>query len=385
MKGFAILFGSILVAVVFCGLVPFVIMPNLGLAVALPVIMVPGEPLWKNFMGIEGLTITNTLIGTLIADVVVLVFAFAATRKMSEVPGRLQGIFEMMTDALYGLAKSTAGANARRVFPLIATIFLFLLVANWLELVPGVDSVGLMHCAEDGMKGYPKDGIVLEVDKPLDQGTEATEANYEACHAHDEGGGDHSEDAENAEDGAGDAAAAAAAGTAGGDGGDAGDGEQQGDAATEPRDDLYVVTPFVRAAATDLNLTLGLAVIAFIAIQYFGTAALGIGYYAKFINVPALNNIAKRPMGVMDFAVGLLETLSEFSKILSFGFRLFGNIFAGQVLLFVMSFLVAWLLPSIFYGLELFVGLIQAFVFAMLTLAFSASAMTPHGHHDEDH
>jgi F-type H+-transporting ATPase subunit a len=84
----------------------------------------------------------------------------------------------------------------------------------------------------------------------------------------------------------------------------------------------------------------------------------------------------------MDFIVGLLELISEIAKIISFGFRLFGNIFAGQVLLFVMAFLVATMLPSIFYGLELFVGLIQAFVFAMLVLVFSAMAMQKHDHGD---
>ena len=90
-------------------------------------------------------------------------------------------------------------------------------------------------------------------------------------------------------------------------------------------------------------------------------------------------------MGAMDFVVGLLEIISELAKIVSFGFRLFGNIFAGQVLLFVMTFLVATLLPAIFYGLELFVGLIQAFVFSMLLLVFSTMAMAGHGHDDEEH
>jgi F-type H+-transporting ATPase subunit a len=151
------------------------------------------------------------------------------------------------------------------------------------------------------------------------------------------------------------------------------------------RDDIHIVTPFVRAAATDLNLTLGLGLFAFVAIQVFGTQALGIGYFTKFINLPALGDVARKPMGAMDFIVGLLEIISEAAKIVSFGFRLFGNIFAGQVLLFVMSFLVATLLPAIFYGLEMFVGFIQAFVFAMLLLVFSAIAMEGHGHDDEHH
>jgi F-type H+-transporting ATPase subunit a len=81
----------------------------------------------------------------------------------------------------------------------------------------------------------------------------------------------------------------------------------------------------------------------------------------------------------------LLEIVAELSKVLSFGFRLFGNIFAGQVLLFVIPFLVAWIVPTAVYGLELFVGLIQAFVFAMLLLVFSAMAMEGHGHEEDAH
>ena len=349
---------------VMCGVVPFVLMPELGAGVALPVIMVPGEKLSENFLGLD-FTLTNTIVGTLLADILVLAFAFGATRNLKEIPGRLQGLFEVITDALYSLAKATAGPNARKIFPLMATIFLFLLFANWLELVPGVDSIGVMHCAEQDFNGYEKNGVFLNVTEPLDPGTKATEADYHACHY---GHGD--------DDAAGEPADAAAA---------AGDGDDAA-AHTEPRDDLYVVTPFVRAAATDLNLTLGLGLIAFVAIQYFGTRALGAGgYFSKFINIPALNKVDKEPMGVMDFLVGLLEIISEFAKIISFGFRLFGNIFAGQIVLFVTAFLVAWVLPSIFYGLELFVGFIQAFVFAMLFMVFSAIAMQGHGHDDEHH
>ena len=84
-------------------------------------------------------------------------------------------------------------------------------------------------------------------------------------------------------------------------------------------------------------------------------------------------------MGVIDVFVGLLELISEFARLVSFTFRLFGNIFAGEVLLLMMGFLVPFVLVDIFYGLELFVGLVQAFVFAMLTLVFAQTAVTPHG------
>jgi F-type H+-transporting ATPase subunit a len=90
-------------------------------------------------------------------------------------------------------------------------------------------------------------------------------------------------------------------------------------------------------------------------------------------------------MGIMDFGVGLFEIISEIAKMISLAFRLFGNIFAGQLLLFIIGFLVATLLPVAVYGLEFAVGAIQAYVFAVLTLVFSAQAMQGHGHDDEDH
>ena len=102
--------------------------------------------------------------------------------------------------------------------------------------------------------------------------------------------------------------------------------------------------------------------------------------------MPALGNAGKNPMGIMDFGVGILEIISELSKIISFSFRLLANIFAGQILLFVIPFLVATMLPGAIYGLELFVGVIQAFVFFMLTLVFSKLAMEGHGDdHEEEH
>ncbi len=429
-----IFLGIIAVGVVFCGVVPFVVMPGMGYGMALPVITVPGETLTDSFLG-TGLPLTNTIVGTLLADVVVLLFAFGATRKMKEVPGRLQGLFEVLTDALYNLVKTTAGAkNAAKLFPLVATLFIFLLTANWLELVPGVDSVGMMHCAEAGFSGYERDGVTLYVPKAMDSGVRATEENYEACHAAEAGHTDPTLEA------AREAAITAAAAELGvetvdwkadvgnsntladyitAQGGDPEAvyqaaiealGNAEGEAAHEEgategenaamspedalqkalyepfwRDDIFVVTSFVRAATTDLNLTLGLALLAVIVIQIFGVQALGVKYFAKFINTPALEDAGKNPMGVMDFGIGLLEIVSELSKVLSFGFRLFGNIFAGQVLLFVIPFLIAWIVPTAVYGLELFVGLIQAFVFAMLLLVFSAMAMEGHGHEEDAH
>ncbi len=128
----------------------------------------------------------------------------------------------------------------------------------------------------------------------------------------------------------------------------------------EEAEEGKILKPLLRGPTADINTTLGLALISVITIQYLGLKNLGSHYLKKFFN---FGNPIKT-------FVGLLELLSEFSKIISFAFRLFGNIFAGEVLLTVMAFLIPFIVPMPFIGLELFVGLIQAFVFTMLTLVF---------------
>ncbi len=115
-------------------------------------------------------------------------------------------------------------------------------------------------------------------------------------------------------------------------------------------------------------------------VQYYGVRALGLDYFSKFFNVKEFSRQGP-VMGIIYFVAGIIETISEFAKVISFSFRLFGNIFAGQVLLFIMAFLVPWFLPVPFYGLEIFVGAIQAFIFAILTLAFFATAVISHDQH----
>jgi F-type H+-transporting ATPase subunit a len=142
----------------------------------------------------------------------------------------------------------------------------------------------------------------------------------------------------------------------------------------------YVVVPFVRSASTDLNFTVALALISVAMTQVVGFRAQGIRYLTKFFNIL---NIFKKPFfGFMDFLVGFLELISEFSKILSFAFRLFGNMFAGAVLLFVVGTMIPYFLPSMLMMFEFFIGLIQAVVFGMLTMVFMAMATQGHGEHE---
>ncbi len=141
------------------------------------------------------------------------------------------------------------------------------------------------------------------------------------------------------------------------------------------------IFPIFRSLASDVNLPLAIALWSFLAVQYFGVRGIGAGAnFGKYIGVGS-HAIVKGPMGVF---VGVLEIVSEVGRVISFTFRLFGNIFAGEVVLFISMFLVAFVVPTVFFGLEVFVGLIQAFVFAMLTLVFAATAVGDHDeHHDE--
>lgn len=145
----------------------------------------------------------------------------------------------------------------------------------------------------------------------------------------------------------------------------------------------FVVLPFLRVPSTDLNMTVSLALIAVVMIQVMGFRALGLSYLSKFF---AVQNLFKSPLGGIDLIVGILELVGEFAKILSFSFRLLGNIFAGSILLFVMSFLVPFL-PWPFFILEFFVGIIQALVFGLLTAIFMNLATVSHHHddHEEGH
>jgi F-type H+-transporting ATPase subunit a len=130
-------------------------------------------------------------------------------------------------------------------------------------------------------------------------------------------------------------------------------------------------SPLFRAPTSDLNTAIALALVSVIITQIVGFKVLGFGYLKKFVNFT----------NPVHFFVGILELVSEFTRIISFSFRLFGNIFAGEILIFVMSMLVPYFVPIPFYGFELFVALIQAFVFAMLTLVFIKLSMTSHHAH----
>jgi len=129
-----------------------------------------------------------------------------------------------------------------------------------------------------------------------------------------------------------------------------------------------VFIPFLRGPTADINTTLALALISMVMVQVYGFRYQGLAYLKKFFNFS----------NAINAFVGILELISEFSKIISFTFRLFGNIFAGEVLISVISFLIPVIGPMPFYGLELFVGVIQGLVFMMLSTVFMNMATLSH-------
>jgi len=240
---------------------------------------------------IFGIPLTNTLIASVMTTVVLVIIAYFATRKVNEVPRGLQNLFEMVIESLFKMIDNVTGDRKQtyQFFPLVATIFIFIIVSNWLGLLPGFGSIGFYETVE-GVHGQE--------------------------HA--------------------------------------------------------VFVSFFRSANSDLNTTLALAMISVLATQVFGILALGIFKYGKkFINFSS----------PISFFVGILELIGELAKMISFSFRLFGNVFAGEVLLVVIMTLVPFIAPIPFFGLELFVGFIQALVFAMLTLVFLKVAVTAHEEH----
>jgi F-type H+-transporting ATPase subunit a len=152
--------------------------------------------------------------------------------------------------------------------------------------------------------------------------------------------------------------------------------------------------PFVRSGTADINTTIALAVMAVIGANVFGIVTLGIWkMFNKFVNLKALasipGKIRKDPTIVVvapiTFFVGLLEIIGEFAKIASLSFRLFGNVFAGEVLLASMAALIAYFVPIPFLFLEILVGVIQALIFSMLTLVYFTVASDDHEEHNEEH
>ena len=258
----------------------------------------PAEEVFHLF----GFPITNSILAAWLTITVLVGISYAVTHRIKLIPGRLQSALEFALGWLYNLCQEVAGEkNGRRFFPVVTTIFLFVIMNAWLSLLPGFGSILVT-----GVEGEP--------------------------------------------------------------------------------------VHLLRGANTDINLPLALALVSFVFVEYFGIRAHGgFGYLAKFINVGrffrSIGQLLRGKLrtglsgiftGAIDIFVGMLEAMSELVRIVSFTFRLFGNMTAGEMLLLIAMFLVPWVLALPFYGLELLVGFVQALIFGGLTLVFLTLAVASH-------
>jgi F-type H+-transporting ATPase subunit a len=256
----------------------------------------------ETLVTIAGFEVTNSMVGAVVASLLLLAAAFYIYRRATLIPGRLQSALELPIELFAGIVAGSS-SRWRGYVALVIGLFLMILVANWLGLLPGVGTIGLKETVE----------------------------------GHE------------------------------------------------------VLVPLVRPAAADLNFTLGLAIITFVTFVWWGVRINGpLGYLKELVGEP-------RYMAPLMFPI---HFISEVSRLVSLSMRLFGNVFAGEVLLATMLALttaaivvlpLAFVVPGVFLGLELLFGFVQAMVFALLTMTYITLAIAEHqgdehaaGHAGED-
>ncbi len=264
----------------------------------------------EHVFSIGSFPVTNAYLNSLLTVLIVVVGSYFIRRKLRDVPTGAQNFAEGVLELMLEYADRVTGDRKKsiRLLPLAGSLFLFIIISNWIGIFPGIGSIGVYHAMAGGVREF---------------------------------------------------------------------------------------IPLFRSANADLNLTLAMAAASVITVQILGIATVGFFRYAnKYIKLGDLwvavrsGSIEKIFVALIEFGVGFLEIISEVSKILSLSLRLFGNIFAGEVLLTVLSAIVAYIVPLPFMALELLVGLIQALVFSMLVLVYTSVATMPlptHGHdgHEE--
>jgi F-type H+-transporting ATPase subunit a len=252
------------------------------------------------------LPITNALVTSWGAVIIIVILAITLKATFKKVPGTIQQLFELIYEGGLSLADQVTNdrKKSEKLFPLVITIFFFVLINNWLGILP-LGGFGLVQ-QENGISSF---------------------------------------------------------------------------------------IPFVRSGTADINTTIALAVMTVVGANVFGALSIGAWkMFNKYVNLKALGGMftkaRKEPtvliVAPITFFVGLLEIIGELAKIASLSFRLFGNVFAGEVLLASMTALIAYAVPIPFLFLEILVGVIQALIFSMLTLVYFTIASQDHDDHDID-
>jgi len=219
-----------------------------------------------------GLNFTNTFVISIMLAIIIIAFFLFAFRKREIVPGKMQNFFEFILDTIFSLFDGMTGDRKKteEIFPLAGTLFIFILLNNLLEVIPGLG-----------------------------------------------------------------------------------------------------IFPFLRSPSSDIHFTLALAIFSMVFIHFTAIKKLGgIEYLKKYIKLES----------PIMFFVGALEAMGEITRTMSLGIRLFGNLFAGEILLTMVSFMIPYLVPLPFLGLEIFVGFIQALVFSSLITVFYVTTTAPEGH-----
>ncbi len=303
--------------------------------------------------------ITNTLITTLVVDAVIFAVVFTVNKKISLIPTGLQSVFEAIIDYFYDLTHQISGAKAKTIFPWFASFFFFIFFANIIGLMPGFGTIGIW---EEGSAHTSQPKAENEHNSITESSSkDAHQPNSEESLAITKDTSIHSEEADTNV-----AAKTTNPPTAEQLAEDKHSDTQSGSDEHETEKHLI---PVLRAATSDFNMTLALGTISILATHIISIQYNGIfGYANKFLS--------KNPINLF---IGLLEFALEFVKIFSLSFRLFGNIFAGEIVLITVAGLAAYsafLAPIPFLLLETIVALVQALVFAMLTMVFMSLLAT---------
>jgi len=252
---------------------------------------------------IGAFNITNSLLNTWLVVFFIIIISIVLRKSIKQIPKGIQNFFELLIDGALNMVDSVTADRKKslKIFPLVFSVFIFILINNWLGLFPGIGSIGFI----------------------------------ETAHGHS------------------------------------------------------TFIPYFRGGTADLNTTLALALIAVICSNIFGIISVGaFKYLNKFVNLKALLEIPKKIVkdptviivNPIKFFVGVIEIIGEIAKVASLSFRLFGNVFAGEVLLSSIAVIFAFGLPIPFMFLEVLVGVIQALIFAMLTIVYFTIAMTEESH-----
>jgi F-type H+-transporting ATPase subunit a len=261
------------------------------------------EPIFK----VGNFQVTNSLLTSWLAVLIIIGFCIALKLSLKKIPGKIQHIFELLLEGALSLCDQVTNDRklTMKIFPLVVSLFIFILVNNWLGLLPFVGSIGFVQS-------------------------------------------------------------------------DAG---------------VSTFVPLFRSGTADVNTTLALSLMIVVASNIFGIISIGIWKtFNKYVNIKALGHIPKKVrtdpsvliVAPIHVFVGLLELIGEVAKVASLSFRLFGNVFAGEVLLASMSAIFLYILPGPFLFLEVFVGLIQALIFSLLASVYFTIAAQDHSE-DEEH